>query len=258
MIPSQQVVGLYSFPKSGNTWLRAIVAGIVGIPDGPGMLHKYVVDTYYGKATDSLWEYQDIDWFFYKSHHKNLLDDKEGEDLKTDKVVYIYRHPLDVFVSYLNFVSNNVSPNAGKSLNISFDKVEDLTPDEMEGLFNIYIDNATLFPQNKIFGSQFENIKNFENRRDAGEAVHILRYEDLSDNFEDEVLKICDFLGFKDVDIESVFASVEKRTKKNGKFFWRRKKENFREFLTDKQINRFMSVYHDEMNHLGYADLSRK
>lgn len=33
--------------------------------------------------------------------------------IKTDKIVYIYRHPLDVFLSYLNFASKNVNSKLG-------------------------------------------------------------------------------------------------------------------------------------------------
>jgi hypothetical protein len=249
---NEQVVGLYSFPKSGNTWLRAIIASIVGIPEGPGNLHKYVTDTHYGPVKEHSWEFQDIDWFFYKSHHKRVLLEDKVEEFETDKVVYIYRHPLDVFMSYLNFVSANVSPQAGKHLPIQFDKVEDLAPDELDQLFGIYLEHGTLFPKNKTFGSQFENIKNFLNRKAKGQKVHILRYEDLSENFEEEVKKICDFLEFKDIDFASVFASADNRTKQNGKFFWKRKTGTYKEYLTPEQIGRFEEAYQTELTDLGY------
>ena len=158
------VVGLYSFPKSGNTWLRAIIAGLCDIPAGPGMLQKFVTDTHYGKVLENPWEFQGKDWYFYKSHRKEVLTDHQGEVFNTDRILYIYRHPLDVFMSYLNFVSQNVSPKAGESLPVKVTTVEELTPDELETLFAIFVEHGTLFPQNKAFGSMFEHVAYFRAR----------------------------------------------------------------------------------------------
>lgn len=248
-----RIVGLYSFPKSGNTWLRAVVAGIAGIPEGPATLQKYVTDTHYGRVVEDPWEFQGINWYFYKSHHKNVLTEHKDQTFVTDKVLYIYRHPLDVFVSYLNFISNNVSPQAGASLGISFDRVEDLTGPEMERLFSAFVAHGTLFPQNRMFGSIFENIGNFRQLKEENpDLVHILRYEDLMDDFRGEVRKICDFVGFRDIDVEAVFQAADKRTQKNGKFFWKRQKENYRNYLSAAQVDRFHYVYGKEMKQLGY------
>jgi hypothetical protein len=248
----EKIVGLYSFPKSGNTWLRAIIAGIAGIPTGPGMLQKYVTDTHYGKVLETPWEFQGTNWYFYKSHHKNVLTDHKDQQFVTNKIVYIHRHPLDVFMSYLNFVSNNVSPQAGVSLNISFDKVEDLSPAEMEKLFSLYIAHGTLFPQNRTFGSIFENIRTFKTLQGTNDNVHIVRYEDLIGNFAGSVEEICTFIGFHDIDINKVFDYAERRTGKNGKFFWKKQKDNYKNYLTEGQISRFYQVYSAEMEALGY------
>ncbi|EBV3599758.1 hypothetical protein DOI34_24660, partial [Salmonella enterica subsp. enterica serovar Virchow] len=108
--------------------------------------------------------------------------------------------------------------------------------------------------QNKSFGSVFESIASFRKiQSETKDFVHILRYEDLQDNFVDEVNKICDFLGFKNIDVENVFNQAEARTKQNGKFFWKRQKNNYENYLTPEQIARFMDVYKDEMKSIGYA-----
>ena len=102
-------VGLYSFPKCGNTWLRAIVAAMVGIPQEPDDLQKYLTDIYQGTPYQHPWEHQGRRWLFYKAHHNHVLTEFKGQPLETDKVIYIYRHPLDAFVSYLNFASAQVA-----------------------------------------------------------------------------------------------------------------------------------------------------
>lgn len=246
------VVGLYSFPKSGNTWLRAIIGAITGMPHGPGMMQRYVTDSHYGPVIENPWMFQKRDWYFYKSHRKTPLVDHLDQNFDTDKFVYIYRHPLDVFVSYLNFVSKNVSPNAGQSLPVQFDKVEDLDAASMERLFAIFLEHATLFPRNKTFGGVFEHLALFRQLQENGSDVLILRYEDLMDNFNDEIIRLCDFLGFGDIDHQHVFDTADKRTRKNGKFFWKRQKENYRNYLTEDQIERFNTRYAKELQDQGY------
>lgn len=246
------VVGLYSFPKSGNTWLRAIIAGLTDMPSEPGVLQKYVTDSHYGKVIENPWNFQGRDWYFYKSHHKTVLTEHEDQTFVTDKILYIYRHPLDVFVSYLNFVSRNVSPKAGQSLPIHFDSVDDLTPDQMETLFAIFLENATLFPRNKAFGGVFEHIDSFKKLGATQDNVLVMRYEDLSDDFEKVVADICSFLDIEQPNTAAVYRYADHRTRQNGKFFWKRQKENFRTYLTDEQVARFTEKYAAEMQALGY------
>lgn len=252
--PPPKVVGLYSFPKSGNTWLRAIISAMTGIPSGPGALHKYVIDTHYEKTDWYPWHFEGSDWYFYKSHHKELRSSYMNKDLATDKVVYIYRHPLDVFTSYLNFVSENVSPSSGKGLPFQFGSVEDLTPEQLEQLFAIWLEHLTLFPKNRVFGSMFESIESFRalSAKRPGDVL-IVRYEDLMDKFDETTTAIAAHLGFKHVDPESVYAVADKRTKQNGKFFWKRQKENYRNYLTEDQINRFNARHATMLRDLGYG-----
>ena len=247
------VVGLYSFPKSGNTWLRAIIAAITGIPPGPGMLQRHITDTHFGPALQNAWGFQGRDWYFYKSHHREVMTEHEGQRFTTDRIIHINRHPLDVFMSYLNFVSRNVSPRAGASLPIQFDRVEDLSADEMETLFAIFLEHATLFPRNRVFGNIFEHAESFRTRAAEKGDVLDLRYEDLSNDFVGEVTRLCDFLGFARVNVHRAFRIADRRTKQNGKFFWKRQTETYRSFLTEDQIGRFAERHGASMDALGYG-----
>jgi hypothetical protein len=251
--PRIQTIGLYSFPKSGNTWLRAIVAAMVRIPRGPGLLQRYVTDTHYSGVRDHVWQYRGTDWYFYKSHVNALLDADQDGPLHTDKVVYIYRHPLDVFLSYLNFVSGNVSTQAGNAFPIQFESVETMTSDQMEDAFAIFLKHLTLFPRNAAFGGMFDHIDAFRTLQASGAPVLILRYEDLQDAFEESIAQLAEFLDIGYVDLCHVWQAADDRTKKNGKFFWKRRKENYRSFLTDTQIARFMTEHGTKMAELGYT-----
>lgn len=250
-----QVVGLYSFPKSGNTWLRAIIAGATGMPAAADRLQHFVPDTHYGNAMERPWSFQNTNWYFYKSHKKTLLmSDWDGSPLHTDKVLYVYRHPLDVFCSYLNFASNRVSPNAGLALPFQYDSVEALSEQELNVLFTIFLKFGTLVPRNTSFGGIFEHVRYFRQRAAKTGAVHIMRYEDLFDDFETTIQSMCGFLGMGQIDTQSVYDTADKRTQQNGRFFWKRKKENFRGLLSEPQITRFFERWQTDMREMGYND----
>lgn len=250
-----QVVGLYSFPKSGNTWLRAIIAAAVGVPNAPGALQKYVTDTHYGKVMENPWQFEGTDWYFYKSHRKSPLTLHQGEVVLTDKFLYIYRHPLDVFLSYLNFMSKNVQPDSnGKQVGFEYTSVESLTPAQFNELFERFVQFGTIVPQNKVFGGIFENIENFRKMKQRGAPVHIIRYEDLQADFKGTTQTMFDFLEFKNIDSEEVYKDADSRTAQNGKFFWKRSVKNYESYLTKEQIDRFMTVHKAAMEKLGYDE----
>lgn len=246
-------VGLYSFPKCGNTWLRAIAAAMVGIPQQPHDLQKYLTDIYQGRPYECPWDFQGRRWYFYKAHHGQILDTYRDQQLATDKVIYIYRHPLDAFVSYLNFASAQVVPQAADRFPIAVTSVEELTEDQMEVFFDIFLNNGTLLPHVREYGSIFSHAQHFINLAAQSRNVLVLRYEDLSCDFGREVLRIADFLDLDGIDPDSVFAAAEARTRQDGRFFWKRKVGNYRTYLTGAQIQRFETRYAAELQELGYG-----
>lgn len=244
------VVGLYSFPRSGNTWLRQIVASALDIP--ANMLQRYVTDMHYGQILAHPFTFDDKNWYFYKSHHKSVVTEHRGQTIKTDKIVYIYRHPLDVFLSYLNFASKNVNSKLGQLLQFEIDSVENLTKEQLAALFSVYMTYGTITPQNRAYGGYFEHVMNAFALRDSGAAIHILRYEDLLNNFVPTASKIFDFLDIPVTDVEAVFGEADKRTAQDGKFFWKRQSKVHAEFLTTEQIAAFNKTFRDKLITIGY------
>ena len=247
----KQVVGLYSFPKSGNTWLRQIVASALDIPQN--QLHRYVTDMHYGKIMQNPFIYNDTRWYIYKSHHRELVSEHRGQVFKNDKVVYIYRHPLDVFLSYVNFVSKNVESKAAALLQFEIESVESLTPDQLDSLFSVFLVFGTIAPQNRAFGGYFEHVHTAFALKESGFPIHILRYEDLHTNFDATASGVFEFLGFKNIDTQKIYSEADRRTAQDGKFFWKRQTENYRNYLTDRQIGKFMDTFAEQMKLLGYA-----
>ena len=248
-LPSE-VIGLYSFPKSGNTWLRQIVASALDIP--ANILHKYVTDMHNGKIMQNPFIYNGKRLYIYKSHHRQLVVEHKEQKIKNDKVVYIYRHPLDVFLSYINFLSKNVNSKAPTGLQFEIESVENLSPDQLDALYNVFLVYGTITPQNRVFGGYFEHIFSAFALRDQGFPIHILEYEDLHTDFAKTASGVLEFLDIKGVDVETTRQEADKRTAQDGKFFWKRQAENYKNYLSEAQIAKFNRMYPDNMKLIGY------
>ncbi|MFD1194598.1 sulfotransferase domain-containing protein [Seohaeicola saemankumensis] len=251
------LVGLHSFPKTGNTWLRAIVAGIVGDPADRGQMAEYVIDTHMGQCIGHRpWRFAGRTWCFYKSHNMEPFVVEDGQVIRPDRILYIYRHPLDVFTSYLNYLSGNVTALSQKVFGFGFDRVDDLTADQMEHLFQRFLIHGTFDPRaGNPFGSLFDSIENYRTLQARGQPVHLLRYEDLSDDFDSTVQGISAFLDLP-LDpgaLDRIRATSERLTGTDGRFFWKRKVGTHCSYLSAAQIDRFWDRHHDRMQALGYA-----
>jgi hypothetical protein len=252
-----QLVGLYSFPKSGNTWLRAIMTGILEMPQCRAVLASYVPDTHLGQPVGEMpWYHAGRTWCCYKSHNKTPLVHEGGRRFWPDKIIYIHRHPLDVFLSYLNYLSGNVTGLSERVCGFAFERADDLTPQQIEFLFQRFTRHATFDPRPaNPFGSQFESIDNFRHLQQAGGAVHILRYEDLIGDFQTAVRGIYGFLDlpYKADDSERVRRRANNLTRCDGKFFWKRKTGTHRDYLDAAQIDAFWRAHGKRMISLGYT-----
>ncbi|WP_157046513.1 hypothetical protein [Roseovarius sp. 217] len=122
------MVGIYSFPKSGNTWLRVIIANIIGgRPSVVPGLHK----------TELAGAVEFNGQRFFKHHGGSNLKSWKGQPLNTAHVIHIRRHPLDVFMSYLNYLSDNVTGTAP----LRFSSVEEIHGTD---LFDMYFKTFTV------------------------------------------------------------------------------------------------------------------
>lgn len=233
------LVGIYSFPKSGNTWIRVILGSIMAnnasqIPD----LHNQQLSeahTFNGHR-------------FFKLHAGYNVKHWRDQKLDTTQVVHIRRNPLDVFVSYLNFISDNVTGTAP----IKFSSVEEIHGTD---LFDLYFDTfvttghvALEFAQTT--GSYFDH-NNFWMTQSEVPAI-LLKYEDLLADTQTALAPLRDFLGIDDATLSSALRETSTATKPDGKFFWKQKKNNYLDYLTDRQIDLFVKYRGEECRALGY------
>jgi hypothetical protein len=94
------ITWLASYPKSGNTWLRFLIANIIsgGPPAGSLAVSRLVHDLH---QPDVPFEPADPDREFIKTHYART--DRHPRIGETAHAVHVVRHPRDVLLSALNY-----------------------------------------------------------------------------------------------------------------------------------------------------------
>ncbi|MEX0618422.1 MAG: sulfotransferase domain-containing protein [Pseudohongiellaceae bacterium] len=169
-----------SFPKSGSTWLANVLYLIINKGELPedrtlrSCLHWM----------ESSWPYprsrEEVDALpsprIFKSHMPYSMA-LGGDPAKSPcKYIYIARNPKDVCVSYFHFES-------GKAWSGNY-----------SGSWEHWLD---LFTRGQVQrGSWFDHVLSWWQHRDA-ENLLFLRYEDLKRDFDGQLARMLEFLGYE-------------------------------------------------------------
>lgn len=245
-----KVIGLYSFPKSGNTWVRHILTSALGQKNP-----KHAIPDIY---KDSIWQnpipLNGDKITIYKSHSKTEMTEAQGRKFKNNHVIYIVRHPLDVFLSQLNYLSDNVMKQAHTALPCQ--SVDDIiSRDHMDLYFGAFCTFGTLQPEFHNAGSWLENTQYWTAQKKAEpNRITIIRYEDISTHGVMALAELSVKLGVSNDALSSGFNAAEESTKLDGRFFWKKKTKNYREMLPPMLIERFRRLFNEPLTTLGYYE----
>ncbi|WP_421852688.1 sulfotransferase domain-containing protein [Oricola sp.] len=252
---STPYIGIYSFPKSGNTWIRYIVSAlffekITSIPD----LHQSTItDAENCRIRDG----QKVK--FYKSHTASIVNVNHRKEIDHVAIIYIYRHPLDVFLSYVNFLRREVGGKNEAILgNIGFTSVEEtIANGDIELFLDAFILYGTVQPSFVAASNWFQNVENWTSSptvKQRGRDVRIvaLKYEDILSQGVDALEEVRSLLGVGREEMERAMISAGENTKINGKFFWKQKAGNYREMLPENLIKKFDRYHGERVRALGY------
>lgn len=157
---------LVSYPKSGNTWVRFLLANLVYPNEVVGFAN-----------INQLLPSPDVlsKRFLKKLPRPRILKSHQPFDGRFRKVIYLVRDPRDVVVSeyHFNLKKRYIAP--------------DVSLDEFGRRF--------LAGETSSYGSWWENVASWIAARHGNPAFLLVRYEDLLADSIGETGRIADFLG---------------------------------------------------------------
>jgi Sulfotransferase domain len=159
-------VWIVSYPRSGNTWTRFLIANLIagGETVDWSNIERRVPDIYFNHDPQLLSLPRPR---YFKSH--------EAYRPNYRRVVFIVRDPRDVAVSYYHFVRKaNMLP----------------VDASMDGFIKKFI-NGKIDP----YGSWGENVGSWLGARRGSSDFLVVRFEDLLENTTLELVRIADMLG---------------------------------------------------------------
>lgn len=253
---SLRIVEIASYPKSGNTWFRHLVSSYLKSAYGLDYLPLDIGEKSFSLCrSDSELSLPGVDGdvFIYKSHVFNNPAESPG------KIIHIYRHPLDVFLSALNHLHNQSEnfPAVRKEALFLSGKPKTVEAifesGEMDFYFDRFLENvgANFWPgMLKKSSNYFEYVLNGL----SSEGALSIRYEDLLDNTSDTVNRAMNYALDINENVCLDLEGVNKKTKDGGnrRFYWKAKSKNYESFLTKKQISDFEALYTAELKDIGY------
>jgi hypothetical protein len=241
------ILWIASYPKTGSTWLKEIINQIIS-PD-----HK---------ASDSIPSFQktfpsqipvhstgDTQLNIVKTHltpqnkrMREIID-------KTHGAILIYRHPLDVMLSSINYAY--IKGRSDHFIDGHLATVDELAKSgRLVGYLDSFIelDGMKQFLGSSGQYSQYINswLKHC-NENNLNSLV--IKYEDMLADPIEHIQSISDFLA-KNSSPEyaaEIMERCEALTSLNGKFFWKKKAGNYFNYFNADDIQRFENKYRNLM-----------
>src|SRR5262252_4706589 len=242
-------VFLVSFPKSGNTWTRFLIANLMHPerPVGFKNLHHLVADPYATKKRD-----------FDRMERPRIIKSHECFEPRYPKVIYIVRDPRDVVVSQYYY-------------HRKCNKIEDGYP--MESFVARFVAGETC-----PHGSWGENVGTWMTARHNHPRFLMLRYEDMVADPHSELARVALFLGIGP-DADRIAQAVErssadrmrkleqkqadecgltKETRKDLFFVRAAKSGGWQKELPENLVAKIERAWPDLMTSLGYDRVTRE
>ncbi|MBM3492461.1 MAG: sulfotransferase domain-containing protein [Alphaproteobacteria bacterium] len=271
------IIWLASYPKSGNTWLRAFLHNLLLNPAEPADINQLdqfcfgdSQATWYerlaGRKVSALLP-QDIarlrpevhqaytrarpDSVFVKTH--NMLGETFGVPLitmaATAGALYVVRNPLDLVLS--------LADHFGLTLDQAIDMLGDPQSATQTDERNVF----------EFYGTWSQHVRSWAGQQ--GKQLLVVRYEDMATKPEQSFGRVAGFLGLKPprarLDKAIRFASFEvlrrqeeargfrERSLHQARFFRVGRAGQWRARLSPAQVERVISEHAAEMGRFGYV-----
>jgi hypothetical protein len=225
---------LASYPQSGNTWLRFLIANLLH-PDREvsfGNLHQLILDPDVTVKRD-----------FDRAQRPRIITSESSFDPRYRRIVYLVRDPRDVVLSQYHNLRQ-------------MGRIEDQFPLEDS------VERFLRGENNRHLGSWGENAGSWLATRSHHPGFLLLRYEDLLSGTARELTRVAEFVGLQSTP-ESIAQAIERSSaqpregeKKQGQsampFLPSMNSGSWRNDLREPQIARIETAWSDIMACLGY------
>tara|TARA_R100001369_G_scaffold92846_1_gene140355 strand:- start:2652 stop:3437 length:786 start_codon:yes stop_codon:yes gene_type:complete len=245
------VVGVYSFPKSGNTLVRKIIGEYFGI--NVKQFPRFIPDVHSAqKIGEGFLETNQRKYYFYKSHTYYPIKLPEKVASFSRFYIYIVRNPLDVFCSYINYVSGNL----GKKADIPVSSIEGAVE---SGTLDVYLKSFFLFGQIQPHffsktSSWYENAESWMDRSEKLDNVFFVYYEDLVSGNFDSLVSALVSIGLDEGKVRRI-CNIFINEPLDGKFIFKKTPYSFLDYLTHRQVEEFLVVRGEILRKLNYLDI---
>ena len=247
------LLGVYSFPKSGNTWISGIISYLFFGGDLDAVPSVYSKSPLKAPRTIINGE----SWSFYRSHSQklwdhSLTDSDDPDEVSLHRAVYIVRHPLDVFLSSLNWLGNvERMPTyfiAGKVLDVE----EIVARGHLKYYFGAFLCHMTLQPEFLDAGRWDYNAIEWHRLSQADDLIDFIKYEDLVRFPVDVLLPIFSPFGKTSDDIASALKYFDDRFPRDNAFFWSKTSGMHEKLIPPSMLSEFHEFYTRTLDQLGY------
>ena len=276
------IVWCASYPKSGNTWVKAIIASLLYSEDGIfnfEMLKKIGQFAVKKQFKDYIEDYSNLKkisehWIkaqekinsdgklrIFKTHsgNYNFFGSNFTNKENTVGVIYIVRDPRNMIASIANHYQHSIKESV------------DFLLDERKLLFVTNSNNPN-YESEKNVVNLLGSWKDHYNSWKISSNIIIIRYEDLIVDTKNQIIKLIEFLKkFGDFDINkkkidniiktTSFDVLKRKEEKDGfieavskkiKFFNLGPKNNWKNTIDEKLIYKIEKKFNKEMKELNY------
>jgi hypothetical protein len=278
----KNIVWLVSYPKSGNTWFRMFLANYLKNRAGPVSLEEIESTPISSNAVDfeeviGLNPFElttdEVDFYrpdlyrllseeaektgepSYKKTHDAYTQNKNGEPLFPEEVsksaVYFVRNPMDVCVSYANHSTKEI-PNTLAFLLNEEASVAGNKSGQLRQMLMSWESHIKSWNDQILIPVHFVRYEDMLQKpvETFGGIVLFLELEYQEERLE-QAIRHSDFKLMQQMEQENGF---KERLQQSRSFFWKGKIGNYREHLSEEQIQRIVEYNYDTMKEFGYID----
>ena len=277
------IIWLSSYPKSGNTWIRSMVAALMYTDDGVfnfdllKKIKQFPNEEYFQNFTNDFGNFNEIKKYweaaqdlinldnkikFLKTHHINCKINQYNFTNKKNTLatIYIVRDPRNLISSISNHYSYTLE-NSKKFLFtrqfIENKKKGEIVEDSIKTLLGTWDEHYKFWKNNNkdFLLIKYEDL--IKNSRFELERIinFIKKYTDVqtNDDKNENIIKTTNFKFLKNLEEKGYFnENAYENTDKRKKFFNLGPENNWKNLLNKKIVNEIETKFSTEMKELGY------